>query len=148
MQRGVDPAEAANTATLPHHAFPLHRPHERNRSHRNLPLAFLEIGNQGGSIDVVLPHVVVVDLFLFECSLLNQKIDGSSRGVGSHEEGASVDLAQDGAVDLHERVRPDHLEVEDDPVRDERFSEPTQDVHDVLGLHSSERPREEHDVEG
>ena len=140
MRRGVDSTEATHTATLPHHAFPLHRLQERNRGNRNLPPAGLEIGDQSDSIAVVIPHVVVVNRFLFEYLLGNQEIDCSSRGIGSHEQRAPVDLAQHRAVDLHERVRPDHLEVEDDPFRDERFSESTQDVHDVLGLHSSERP--------
>jgi hypothetical protein len=86
----------------------------------------------------VLPHVVVVGRLLFQQPLGDQEIDRGPGGIGSHEEGASVDLAKDGAADLHQRVWPDHLQVEDDSFRDERFSESTQDVHDVLGLHSSE----------
>jgi hypothetical protein len=35
-------------------------------------------------------------------------------------------------------VRTDHLQIEDDPVGDKSFSESAQDVHDVLGLQSSE----------
>ena len=33
-------------------------------------------------------------------------------------------------------------------MRDERFAEAAQDVHDVLGRHSSERPREDDEVVG
>ena len=147
MRRGVDAAETTDATTLAYHAFPLERPQARDRLPRDLPLARFEIVDEGGSVDIVLQHVVVVECLLFEHLLGNQEIDRAPGGVGSHEQRAPVDLAQHRAVDLHERMRPDHLEIENDPFRDERFSESTQDVHDVLGLHSSERPREQHDVE-
>lgn len=111
-------SEPTDTATLPHHALALHRLQAGNRINRNLPRAGLEIGDEGGSVDVVLPHVVVVDRFLVEQLLPNQEIHRTLNGIGSHEERASVNLAQDSAVDLNERVRADHLEVEDDPFRD------------------------------
>ena len=59
-------------------------------------------------------------------------------GVGHAEERFAVDLADDLPVDLDGRVRPDHLQVEDDPAGLDRVDHVAQDVHDVLRVDASE----------
>jgi hypothetical protein len=73
----------------------------------------------------VLEHVVVVDGLLDEQMFVHEQIDGAARGIGSDEERAPVDLAEDPALAFNKRVRPDDLQVKDDSVRGQRFSEST-----------------------
>jgi hypothetical protein len=72
----------------------------------------------------VAEHVVVVECFLDESSFAHEQIDRGARSVRADKQGRAVDLSDHTAVGLDPRVGPDDLEVEDDPVRGERFVEP------------------------
>lgn len=61
----------------------------------------------------MLSDVVVVARFLGEEARLDRRVDRGGSGIGGGEERAAVDLADVLAVDLDERVRADHLEIED-----------------------------------
>lgn len=95
---------------------------------------------QFGSVGIVFQHVMIVDCFLDEIAFANPCIDGLSRRVGPEKEGLAIDLADDKASDLDLRIRPDHLQIEDEAIQPHRIDHSTQGVHDVLGLHASERP--------
>jgi hypothetical protein len=94
----------------------------------------------------VLSHLVVVARFLDEEAGPDHCVDLGGGRVSGGEEGTAVDLANVFAFDLDDRVRADHLKIEDESVWPQSVSEAAQDVHDVLGLHSSERPGEDDDV--
>src|ERR687892_896147 len=96
---------------------------------------------------VVLQHVVVVDRLFDEQARGHHRVDSGGRRVSSREERAAVDLTARRAPDFDDWIGWDHRQVKNHSRRDERLSEPTQDVHDVLGRHSSERPGEDDDVE-
>ena len=96
----------------------------------------------------VLADLVVVYGLLGEVACGHPLVDRCRRRVGLAEERLAVDLADDPAAGLDARVRPDDLEVEDGSSRSQPLEHSTQDVHDVLGPDSSERPGEERDVEG
>ncbi|MGZ4401500.1 MAG: hypothetical protein ACXVRI_01420, partial [Gaiellaceae bacterium] len=68
-------------------------------------------------------------------------------GVGLREQRLAPDLADPLLAGLDDRVRPDHLQVEDEPTGIHRVDHVAQDVHDVLRFDSSERPGEEREVE-
>jgi len=90
---------------------------------------------------------MVVDGFLDELTGGYGGIDGCRGGVRFREEWLSVKLTNESLADLDARVRPDHLEVEDEPARLHCVDHMAQDVHDVLRLYSSQGPREDHEVE-
>jgi hypothetical protein len=100
-----------------------------------------------GAVGEVRADVVVVDRLLDEHPALDAVVHRSGCGIGAGEQRLAVDLAQHLALGLDDRVRPDHLQVEHEPTGLDGFDQVAQDVHDVLGLHSSERPREERQVE-
>jgi CspA family cold shock protein len=106
-----------------------------------------EVVDELESVGVVLSYVVVVDCLLDQQSAFDERVDGGGGGVSAAEERLAVDLGYDPPVDLDGRVRPDHLQVEDNPVRLDRVDHMGQDVHDVLRVDASERPREDDDVE-
>jgi hypothetical protein len=85
----------------------------------------------------VLAHVVVVDRFLNETAGENERVDGGRRSVGLSEEGFAVDLAQNPVIGLDDGVGSNHLQVEHRASRLDCVDHIAQDVHDVLGLHSS-----------
>ncbi len=62
-------------------------------SRRDLPVARFEVVHDGGSVDVVPPQVVVVDVdrLLLQQPLGDLEIDRSPGSIGSHEERAAVD---------------------------------------------------------
>jgi len=95
----------------------------------------------------VLAHIVVVDCLLDQPSAADERVDGPGRGVGHAEERLALDLAHDSPIDLDAWVRPDHLQVEHKPARLDCSDQIAQDVHDVLRIHASERPREDDEIE-
>jgi hypothetical protein len=97
---------------------------------------------------VVLGHVVVVGRFLLEQSLRDEQVDRCARGVRRLEQRRPVCFAEEATVYFDAWMGSYDLQVERDPVGNERFSGAAQDVHDVLGLDSSERPGEDDDVVG
>jgi hypothetical protein len=97
----------------------------------------------------MLADVMIVGRFLDQDIVNDRRVDRLCRGVGQTEERLAIDLAHENAIlELDPWVRPDHLEIENHPSRPDRFDHPVQDVHDVLGFHSSERPGEHDQVEG
>jgi hypothetical protein len=111
------------------------------------PLLARELGDELSACAVVLARVVIVDRLLDQAALGDECIDGRGGGVSEAKEGLAVDLAHDSTVDLDARVGPDHLQVEHEPARPDCADHIAQDVHDVLGLYSSERPGEDDEVE-
>ncbi len=122
--RLLDP-EATEPTPLPDDASVGDGEQVRDRVGRNLPLLRGEVLNQLRPTGVVIQDVVIVDELLDEQLLADQQVDGRTRTVGPAEEPLAVDLAHDAAVDLDHRLRPDHLQVEDDPAGDERLSHST-----------------------
>jgi len=94
----------------------------------------------------VLSHVVIVARFLDEQAGCDHRIDFGGGGLSRGEELTALHLAEILAGDLDDRVRTDHLKIEHEAAGGQSVSEAAQDVHDVLGLHSSERPGEDDDV--
>jgi len=103
-----------------------------------LPFLAGEGVDECGPIRVVLSDVVVVVGLLDKPSGLDERIDDGGCSIGHVEEWCAVDLADDLRLDLHGRVRPDHLQVEHQPAGLDRFDHVAQDVHDVLGIDASE----------
>jgi hypothetical protein len=95
----------------------------------------------------VLENVMVVDSLLDQLTGGYGCVDGCRGRVRLREEWLSVKLADESPADLDARVRSDHLEVEDEPTCLHRVDHMAQDVHDVLRLYSSQRPREDYEVE-
>jgi hypothetical protein len=90
---------------------------------------------------------MVVDSLLDQLAGGHGGIDCCRGRVRLREEWLSVKLADESSTDLDVRVRSDHLEVEDDTACLHCVDHMAQDVHDVLRLYSSQRPREDHEVE-
>jgi len=86
----------------------------------------------------VLEHVVFVVGLFDEPTSSDERVDGGGCGNSRAEERLTVDLAHLSAASLDDRVRADHLQVEHEPARLDRFDHVAQDVHDVLRLDSSE----------
>ena len=63
---------------------------------------------------VVLENVMVVDSLLDQLTGGHGGVDGCRGSVRLREQWLSVKLADESPTDLDVRVRPDHLEVEDD----------------------------------
>jgi hypothetical protein len=82
--------------------------------------------------------VVIVDGLLAQPPAADEGIDGADGSISAAEEGLSVDLAKEPVSDLDSRIGPDHLQVEHRATGANRFDQMAQDVHDVLGLDSSE----------
>src|SRR5438105_6343528 len=95
----------------------------------------------------MLTHLVVVDRLLEQLSLSDEGVNRGGRGVGGPEERLALDLADELAVDLDDRVGPDHLQVEHEAAGLDCLDHLTQDVHDVLRIDSSERPGENDEIE-
>jgi hypothetical protein len=87
---------------------------------------------------VVLAYVVVIDCLLEQPPGVDEVVDGFRCSISHLEEWIAVDLADASRIDLHGRVRPDHLQVEHQPAGLDRFDHVAQDVHDVLGIDASE----------
>ena len=83
---------------------------------------------------------MVVDRFLDKRARRHRGVDRRPRRVGKREQRLAVDLAQLLTVGFDDRVRPDHLQVENEPAGPDCRNHVAQDVHDVLRFHSSERP--------
>ena len=105
-----------------------------------MPLRAGNVLDQLRAVGVMLAHVVVVDRLLNEVSGGDSSVDGRCQRL-------PVNLGDDVPIPLDLRVRPDHLQVEHDPARHHRLEHSTQDVHDVLRLHASERPGEHDEIE-
>ena len=105
---------------------------------RQLSLLADKVVDELGSIGVVLADVMVVDGLLGKPSAGDEGVDCGGRRVGRPEKGLAVDLANDPPVDLDNGIRANHLQVEDQPTRPYCLDHVAQDVHDVLGLDSSE----------
>ncbi len=90
---------------------------------------------------------MVVDSLLDQLTGGYGGVDGCRGRVRFRKEWLPVKLADESPADLDARVRSDHLEVEDEPVCLCCVDHMAQDVHDVLRLYSSQRPREDHEVE-
>ena len=114
---------------------------------RELPKAGLKVLDQVGSAGIARSHVVFVDGLLHQRSPGHERVDGGRGRVGLPKQRLAVDLAQEPLASLDARVGPDHLQVEHCPAWTHRLDHVPEDVHDVLRLHSSERPREEHEFE-
>jgi hypothetical protein len=110
----------------------------RDRLTGQLPLLVGEVVEKVGPVVVVLAHVMVVDRLLDEPISSNKRVNAGGRGVSFPEERFAVDLADVSPADLDDRIRADHLQVEHEPAWLDRFDHLAQDVHDVLGLDSSE----------
>jgi len=89
--------------------------HDRYSIDRKLPFLAGEVGDEVCAGSVVLADIVVVDGLLEETPLGDRCVNGRGRSVGEAEKWLSVDLAQDSAVRLDARVRPDHLQIEHEP---------------------------------
>ena len=89
-------------------------------------------------VRVVVAHHVVVNGPLDKFVAPYERVDGGGCSVSATEERFAVDLAKDPAVALDRRVGADHLQIEDEPAGLDRTDHVAQDVHDVLGFHSSE----------
>ncbi len=103
-----------------------------------IPLLVGEVVDEICARLVVLAYVVVVDCLLDQPAGGNEIIDGRGGGVSLVKKRLAVDLAQHSTVALDARVRPDHLQIEQQPARPHCVEHIAQDVHDVLGLYSSE----------
>lgn len=90
---------------------------------------------------------MVVGGLLDEAAGAHERVDGRGGGVGLPEERLAVDLTDELPVDLDARMGPDHLEIEHHPARPHCVDHVAEDVHDVPGFHSSERPRKDNEVE-
>jgi hypothetical protein len=90
---------------------------------------------------------MVVDGLFDELTGGNGGVDRCRGRVRLREEWLPVKLADESPADLDARVRSDHLEVEDEPACLHCVDHMAQDVHDVLRLYSSQRPREDDEVE-
>jgi hypothetical protein len=95
----------------------------------------------------VLEHVVVIDCLVEEIARFDPCIDRRCRGVCPLKHRIAVYPGDDAPVSLNRWIGPDHLQVEDQPVGLDRFDHSSQDVHDVLRRHTSERPGEDNEVE-
>ena len=70
----------------------------------------------------MLSHVVIVDRFLLEQSLRDEHVHCGTCRVRGLEQRGAVGLAEEVSVQLDARVGADHLQVQGDPLADERFS--------------------------
>jgi hypothetical protein len=131
-------AQAPESTPLADDAGPFHHAQAREGLFRQSPLLVGEVVDQVRARPVVLADVVVVDGLLDETTRGHQIVDRCSGGVGPLEEGLAIDFAQHLAVALGSRIRPDHLQIENDASGPDRVHHVAQDVHDVLRLHSSE----------
>ena len=140
--------KSAEAAALPHQARAREDPQEWHRFGREPAFLGFPVFDELCAGGIVLGHVVVVGRFLLEQPLCDEQVDRCARGVGRVEQRGAVRYAEEASVQFDARMGPYHLQVERDPLGDERFSRAAQDVHDVLGLDSSERPGEHDDVVG
>lgn len=91
---------------------------------------------------------VVVDSRLVEKpSVADERVDRNPCRIRASKQRRTVDLAQHASVGFDDTVWPDYLQVEDETTGHDRLHHVAQDVHDVLGLDASERPREDSEVE-
>jgi hypothetical protein len=95
----------------------------------------------------VAEDVVVVNRLLAQQAARDLFVDDSCSSCCVLQQRPSVEPAHDLAVHLDDRAGRDDLQIEDRAARRERSPETTQDVHDVLPFHTSERPGEHHEVE-
>jgi hypothetical protein len=82
--------------------------------------------------------VVIIRGFISQLSSSDGGIDRSRRRIGFGEQGPAVDLADQLFVQLDTRIGPDDLQVDDGPAWAYRTDHVAKDVHDALGIHSSE----------
>jgi hypothetical protein len=109
--------EAAQPATLPHGASSREPAQFGQGLGRESPLFAGEVVDELGPIAVVLAYVVVVDGLLDQPSAGDESIDRGGCCVGRAKERLAVDLVHDPPVELDDGVRPDHLQVEDEPAQ-------------------------------
>jgi hypothetical protein len=114
---------------------------------RNPTLGSCDVLDQLGSVGVVLAYFVVIDGLFHEVTCLDARIDCRRCRVRPGEQRLAVDLGDHAPVQLHQWIRPNHLQIEDEPAGPDCLGHSTQDVHDVLRWHTSERPREDDEVE-
>jgi hypothetical protein len=103
-----------------------------------VPQPISEIVDEIAAVRVVRTDIVIVDRFLDQPTVGDRGIDCMGRCVSLREERAAVDLADKHAIELDARVRSNHLQVKNDSARLHSADHIAEDVHDVLGLHSSE----------
>ena len=96
---------------------------------------------------IVLEHVVVIDCLVDEMARFDPCIDRPCRSVCPLKHRLAVYPGDDEPVSLNRWIRPDHLQIKDQPSGLDRFDRTTQDVHDVLRRHTSERPGEDNEIE-
>ena len=140
-------SETPKAAALASATRPGDVPQFGRRLSERLPLAALPVVHKVRPVCVVLENVMVVDSLFDELTGGYGGVDGCHGRVRLCEEWLSVKLADESPADLDARVRSDHLEVEDEPACLHCVDHMVQDVHDVLRLYSSQRPREDHEVE-
>jgi hypothetical protein len=126
------------SAALADDAWPFHPAKVGHRGVGYPALLVRKVFDQIRAVEVVLAHVVVVDRVLDKTAGENERVDGGGGSVRLSEERFAVDLAQDAMIGLDDGVGSDHLQVEHGAAGLHCVDHIVQDVHDVLGLHSSE----------
>jgi hypothetical protein len=139
--------KAPETAALARATRSCNVPQFDRRLSERTPFAALPVVDKVRPVCVVLENVMVVDSLLDQLTGANGGVDGGHGSVRLREEWLTVKLADELPIDLDARVRPDHLEIEDDTACLDCVDHMAQDVHDILRLYSSQRPREDHEVE-
>ncbi len=81
---------------------------------------------------------MIVDRLFGQSSAINLGVDRCQGGVRLYEQCRTVDLADQFPVNFDAGIWPDHLQVESDAAGPHRSDHVAEDVHDVLGIYSSE----------
>lgn len=130
--------QTSQPAAFPHDTWPLDGLQHHDRLVGDPPRLPFEVVDQVATVCVVAEDVVVVDGLLEQAAGGNERVDCCRRGVGLSEDRPAIDFAEKPAASLDSRIRPDHLQVKNRTSWPDRCNHVAQDVHDVLGLHSSE----------
>lgn len=121
--------------------------HERHDVFREPSLRSGDVLDQPGAVRVVLADLVVVGGLFHQVAELDARIDRGGGGICPLEQRLAIDLRDDAPVQLDPRIGQDHLQIEDQPAGFDCFDHSTQDVHDALRRHTSQRPGEHDEVE-